>query len=85
MYWLGYMVHVQEELCIKILKKFITGVYICGGYDGTQIFDDLWEIDLKTLRWRCLPARLPLPVYFHAAAVTRVSLARTLKCSLLCG
>lgn len=46
-------------------------VYICGGYDGTQIFDDLWEIDLKTLRWRCLPARLPLPVYFHAAAVTR--------------
>lgn len=46
-------------------------VFIVGGYNGDDIFDDLWKINLKTFQWtfyeRCA---LPRPTYFHAAAAS---------------
>ncbi|XP_002741199.1 kelch domain-containing protein 10-like [Saccoglossus kowalevskii] len=45
-------------------------VYICGGYDEHRIFGDIWKLTLDNLRWSRLRARLPEPVYFHAAAIT---------------
>ncbi|XP_078344080.1 kelch domain-containing protein 10-like [Oculina patagonica] len=45
-------------------------VYICGGYDGVNIFDDIWSLDLSTFQWEKLPKVLPYCVYFHSATVT---------------
>ncbi|KXJ09182.1 Kelch domain-containing protein 10 [Exaiptasia diaphana] len=45
-------------------------VYICGGYDGTEIFDDIWTLDMKSFKWSKFPMVLPHPVYFHSTAVT---------------
>ncbi|XP_060529523.1 kelch domain-containing protein 10 homolog [Cylas formicarius] len=46
-------------------------VFVTGGQDGENIFNDLWRLNLKTLQWtffeRC---ELPRPMYFHATAVT---------------
>ncbi|KAK0396923.1 hypothetical protein QR680_001914 [Steinernema hermaphroditum] len=33
--------------------------------------DDLWSLDLTTYEWRLLSATLKVPVFFHAAALTR--------------
>lgn len=30
-------------------------VYICGGYDGVHMFDDIWSLDLATFQWEKLP------------------------------
>ena len=30
-------------------------VYICGGYDGVNIFDDIWSLNLSTFQWKKLP------------------------------
>jgi len=46
------------------------GVFIFGGYDGTEIYADAWRLDLRTLKWAKLPGDLPRPVYFHASTVT---------------
>lgn len=45
-------------------------VFICGGYNGEEIFPDIWQINLRTLAWQRLQAELPQPVYFHSAALT---------------
>nr|CAI5846140.1 unnamed protein product [Callosobruchus analis] len=46
-------------------------VFVIGGHDGENIFDDLWRLDLRTFRWTCFDTcRLPRPMYFHAAAVS---------------
>lgn len=50
-------------------------VFICGGYNGEVILDDLWKINLQTFQWNKLPAVMPEPAYFHCAAVTPVSSA----------
>lgn len=52
---------------------FATDVFICGGYNGELILDDLWKINLQTFQWSKLPAVMPEPAYFHCAAVTPVS------------
>lgn len=44
--------------------------YLCGGFDGNIMFDDIWRLDLSTLRWTKLSQRLPRPIYFHSATVT---------------
>lgn len=46
-------------------------VFITGGYDGEDVFDDLWKLEVNTLQWtRIDTCRLPTPRYFHAAAAT---------------
>ncbi|XP_065174147.1 kelch domain-containing protein 10 homolog [Atheta coriaria] len=46
-------------------------VFICGGSDGTEIFTDLWRLDLRTSVWtRIDTCILPNPTYFHSTAVT---------------
>ncbi|KAG5887437.1 hypothetical protein JTB14_003289 [Gonioctena quinquepunctata] len=46
-------------------------VFITGGHDGENIFNDLWRLDLKTYQWTCFAnCQLPQPTYFHATAVT---------------
>lgn len=52
---------------------FAIDVFICGGYNGELILDDLWKINLQTFQWSKLPAVMPEPAYFHCAAVTPVS------------
>jgi hypothetical protein len=51
---------------------FFQVVFIFGGYDGSEISDGFWRLDLETLEWRRLPHDLPEPVYFNAAAISPV-------------
>lgn len=46
-------------------------VFIIGGYDGENVFDDLWKLELSTLQWTHIEnCRLPRPTYFHSTAAT---------------
>jgi hypothetical protein len=45
-------------------------VYIVGGYDGDEIFNDIWRLDLHTLNWVRLNIDLPTPVYFQATTLS---------------
>jgi hypothetical protein len=48
-----------------------TTVYICGGYNGIEIFNDVWRLELQSLRWtRMVKCSLPCAVYFHSVAIT---------------
>ena len=51
----------------------ILDAYIFGGYDGTDIFGDLWRLDLDTLVWKRLPNDMAEPAYFKGTAITPVS------------
>jgi Galactose oxidase, central domain len=62
----GYPLPRRCHSCVQLGHE----AFICGGYNGTQIFNDLWVINLSTMKWTCLPATIPDPVYFHSAAVT---------------
>jgi Galactose oxidase, central domain len=45
--------------------------YLCGGYDGqSQMYDDIWRLDLSNLQWIKLPQKLPQKIYFHSATTT---------------
>ncbi|XP_076063379.1 kelch domain-containing protein 10-like [Oratosquilla oratoria] len=46
-----------------------TDLYVCGGTDDEEVFDDVWRLDLATMTWRRLFS-LPQPLYFHDCAVT---------------
>ena len=52
---------------------FASDVYMLGGYDGTEIYGDIWKLNLKTYKWTKLAAQMPKPSYFHSAAITSVS------------
>lgn len=46
-------------------------VFISGGYDGLTVFEDIWKLELSTLRWTLIEScTLCLPSYFHSSAVT---------------
>ena len=45
-------------------------VYIFGGYDGENIFGDLWRLDLNSLEWKQLPKEMAEAVYFHGTTIT---------------
>lgn len=46
-------------------------VFITGGHDGENVFDDLWRLDLKSSQWTYFETcQLPRPTYFHAAAAS---------------
>ena len=48
-----------------------TLVIISGGYNGFQVFSDLWKLDLSCLQWTLLKmCFLPQPTYFHSTALT---------------
>ncbi|XP_063932164.1 kelch domain-containing protein 10 homolog [Zophobas morio] len=56
---------------VQINTENGTQVFIAGGHDGENVFDDLWRLDLKTFQWTYFDkCRLPFPIYFHAAAAT---------------
>ena len=46
--------------------------YIYGGYNGNDIFGDLWRLDLDTLAWKKLPNDMTEPAYFHGTTITPV-------------
>ncbi|XP_071960566.1 kelch domain-containing protein 10-like [Antedon mediterranea] len=45
-------------------------IYMCGGHNSSYIYDDLWRLNLETLQWSKLSATMPVPTFFHTAAVT---------------
>ena len=50
----------------------VSDAYIFGGYNGTDIFGDLWRLDLDTLGWKKLPNDMAEPAYFHGTTITPV-------------
>jgi hypothetical protein len=46
-------------------------VWVVAGYDGTEIFCDVWCLDLNTLDWSKINIQLPKPVYFHGVTITQ--------------
>lgn len=72
------MSDVYLYLCVVIdCVPVSVDVFICGGYNGELILDDLWKINLQTFQWTRLPVVMPEPAYFHCAAVTPVSVHTT--------
>ncbi|XP_074645781.1 kelch domain-containing protein 10-like [Tubulanus polymorphus] len=49
--------------------RYKNNVFICGGYNGAEPFNDLWKMNLTTYQWSKF-SQLPNPVYFHSADVT---------------
>eukprot|EP00088_Acartia_fossae_P030476 TRINITY_DN3145_c0_g2_i14.p1 TRINITY_DN3145_c0_g2~~TRINITY_DN3145_c0_g2_i14.p1 ORF type:complete len:419 (-),score=42.95 TRINITY_DN3145_c0_g2_i14:221-1477(-) len=45
-------------------------VWIVGGYDGQDIFNDIWNLDLANFSWKKIDLDLPKPVYFHGVTLT---------------
>ncbi len=45
-------------------------VWIFGGYDGEEVYGDVWQLNLDTRQWTRSTIDLPVPVYFHAMTVT---------------
>lgn len=46
-------------------------VLIIAGYDGHEIFSDVWCLDLLTMDWKKINIELPKPVYFHGVTLTQ--------------
>ena len=47
-------------------------MYVVGGYNGEEIFGDVWKLNLRTLQWTRLPYDMPQPAYFHSSALQPV-------------
>ncbi|XP_022107253.1 uncharacterized protein LOC110988234 [Acanthaster planci] len=45
-------------------------VYMCGGHNNVTIFGDIWKLDLPSLQWTRLSTEMPVPTFFHSAAIT---------------
>lgn len=46
-------------------------IFVTGGYNGEDIFDDLWKLDLNSFQWTLInKCKLPRPLYFHSTAVS---------------
>ena len=52
--------------------KFISDVYLFGGFDGDKICSLIWRLDLSSMTWKCWPLVMPKPVYFHSSTITEV-------------
>lgn len=56
---------------VQLATETGTQVFVTGGYDGEDVFDDLWKLELPTFQWtRIDTCRLPRPTYFHSTAAT---------------
>ena len=64
---------LDTHVLIYFNTSNILDAYIFGGYDGTDIFGDLWRLDLDTLVWKRLPNDMAEPAYFKGTAITPVS------------
>ncbi|XP_018563263.1 kelch domain-containing protein 10 homolog isoform X2 [Anoplophora glabripennis] len=66
--------HPEPRRChgaVEITVNTGPQVFITGGHDGENIFNDLWRLDLKTYQWTFFEiCQLPRPTYFHATAVS---------------
>jgi len=66
---------VYEDSASAALGQQLS-VYISGGYNGTQTFDDVWELKVSRAgskfeyKWCKFRHDLPVPLYFHSMAVT---------------
>ena len=49
-------------------------VVMFGGYNGENALSDVWRLCLSSLQWSRSDTIMPVPLYFHSAAVTDVSL-----------
>lgn len=46
-------------------------VYLCGGFDGSKSFRDVWRFDIDNLQWDLLTkCTMPKQVYFHSTSVS---------------
>ncbi|XP_070557511.1 kelch domain-containing protein 10-like isoform X2 [Ptychodera flava] len=45
-------------------------VYISGGHNNSVIFNDLWKLHLPSLQWTKIHTVMPVPSFFHSAAIT---------------
>jgi N-acetylneuraminic acid mutarotase len=60
-----------------------SNVYLFGGvfYDWEKnelvlVENCIWKLDLNDLRWQKLDIKMPLLTYFHAAAITQVTILK---------
>ena len=45
-------------------------VFVMGGTDGSNVFGDIWKLDLQSLQWTKVWVDLPRTLYFHSAAIS---------------
>ncbi|XP_015599088.1 kelch domain-containing protein 10 isoform X2 [Cephus cinctus] len=82
--WMSLATHGKEDckyvpadrLCHSVVqytddKTGVTYAVIFGGFNGDEVFRDMWRLDLKLLQWTCLLRVVDTdPVYFHSASIT---------------
>lgn len=49
-------------------------VFIFGGTNGVDIFDDVWRLDFDSFTWTKLDVALPIPLFFHGATLSHSGL-----------
>jgi hypothetical protein len=61
----------QPRLC-HTAALYKNGIFVHGGTNGRDIFgEDLWRLDLSSLRWTRLPSPTASPqLFFHSACIT---------------
>jgi N-acetylneuraminic acid mutarotase len=61
----------QPRLC-HTACLYKNGIYVHGGTNGRDIFgEDLWRLDLSSLKWARLPSpTLSAQLFFHSACIT---------------
>ena len=60
------------EIRFEYMVEFFTDVFLIGGYDNSNIFQDIWRLNLEDMQWRRMNQFLETPVYFHDSAITEV-------------
>lgn len=60
-------VHYGWTQC-KVDKQY---VYMCGGFNDTKFFTDVWRLDLSTFQWyNFVQSQLLKPTFFHSLTIT---------------
>lgn len=60
------------------LARYENFVYITGGTNGVELFDDIWQYNITNFSWTRLKAFLPQRVFFHSTTTTKVKLTSEL-------
>jgi hypothetical protein len=72
--WRLVLVCKAARVGVKDFLKTLPGLVVSGGHttDGVAV-EQVWRIDLSTLRWEAMPALLDV-LFFHACCVVRDNL-----------
>ena len=54
---------IMGNISIEVFFVF-ADAYMFGGYNGEQMFNDVWRLDMEEMQWKQLSCNLPKSAYF---------------------